>query len=100
MDGKVFTDNGFLAVIENSAPASPIAVLNFEEYDSPEQLSNHLLEIKEQIQCVAVSAKMRDKLAKQVPSLPLVTFGDTQSPSLFDYADGVDVMKFLVARFL
>jgi hypothetical protein len=100
MDGKKFTDNGFLAVIENSATASPIAVLNFEEYESLEQLSSHLLEIKEQIQCIAVSTKMRDKLLRHGTSLPLVAIGETHSPSLSDYADGVDVMKFLVAQFL
>lgn len=100
MDGKKFTDNGFLAVIENKATASPIAVLNFEEYENRENLSTHLEEIKEQIQCVAVSMKMKDALMHYASDLPLVVLGKTQTPSLSDYADGVDVMKFLIAQFL
>ncbi len=96
MDGKVFTDNGFLAVINNPQLSSPIAVLNFEEYESVETLKTKLPELKEQIQCIAVSDKFKNEL-KDI-ELPLVGFGETQSPSLTDYADGVDVMEFLLKR--
>ncbi len=87
MDAKKFTDNGFLAVINNPVPSSPIAVLNFEEYESIEKLDKQLAETKEQIQCVVGS--------RHVMSLPMVKPGETQSPALSDYADGVDVMNFL-----
>jgi len=93
MDGKKFTDNGFLAVINNPQLSSPIAVLNFEEYSDIKKLEQELIGIKEQIQCVAVSEKYI-KAQNFVP-LPVVRIGETQSPSITDYADGVDVMKFL-----
>ena len=89
MDGKKFTDNGFLAVIESTAIPSPIAVLNFEEYDSMETLEATLKEIKEQIQCMV--AKQQSVVSGQWS----VKFGETQSPKLNDYADGVNVQKFL-----
>jgi hypothetical protein len=94
MDGKTFTDNGFLAVINNTPLSSPIAVLNFEEYTSIEKLAEELKGVKEQIQCVAISN--RNAGAQNFADLPLVNFGDTQHPSLSDYADGVDVLKFLL----
>ncbi len=93
MDGKKFSDNGFLAVIENPQLSSPIAVLNFEEYSDIKKLEQKLIGIKEQIQCVAVSDKYV-RTRSFVP-LPVVRIGETQSPSITDYADGVDVMKFL-----
>jgi hypothetical protein len=94
MDGKKFTDNGFLAVINNPASSSPIAVLNFEEYESIEKLEIELKEIREQIQCVVASKSVKEKLTSN--ELPMVNIGETQSPTLTDYADGVDVMKFLL----
>lgn len=94
MDGKKFTDNGFLAVINNPNFSSPIAVLNFEEYDTLESLAKKLLSFQEQIQCVALAAPVKQKL--KTSGLPLVTLGETQSPSLSNYADGVDVLKFLL----
>ncbi len=101
MDGKVFTDNGFLSVINNPHLSSPIAVLNFEEYvqmdpfgKSLEKLELQFRELKEQIQCIAVSNSVNKKLNPQ--EFPIVHFGETQSPALSDYADGVDVMTFLL----
>jgi len=96
MDGKKFTDNGFLAVINNTQLSSPIAVLNFEEYESFEALCKQLKEMKEQIQCVVVSKKNKNKL-EQI-EIPIVKIGKAQMPTLLDYADGVDMMKFLLEQ--
>jgi len=98
MDGKKFTDNGFLAVIPNPAPSSPIAVLNTEEYENLEKLSARLMEMEEQIQCIVATKKVKEVMAKYAASLPFVDIGESQSPSLSDYADGVDVMKFLLSQ--
>ncbi len=93
MDGKKFTDNGFLAVIHNPQLSSPIAVLNFEEYSDLKKLPPQLTDIKEQIQCVACSDSVENKLGPA--NLPFVKIGETQSPAITDYADGADVMEFL-----
>jgi len=95
MDGKKFTDNGFLAVINNTAHSSPIAVLNFEEYGDLTNLSKELIQIQEQIQCVVTTSRIKKEL--QSIKLPIVNLGETQSPSLSDYADGLDVMTFLLS---
>lgn len=96
MDGKKFTDNGFLAVINNPAPSSPIAVLNFEEYSDIKQLDKELKELKEKIQCVVASTHIEKNLVNI--ELPFIGEGETQSPGLSDYADGIDVMEFLLEQ--
>ena len=94
MDGKVFTDNNFFAVIEDKAIPSPIAVLHFERYKDLATLSKELSEQKELIQCIAAKERVAKKLNV---SIPIVGLGETQSPSLTDYADGVDVIKFILS---
>ena len=81
-------DNGFLLLKENKKIASPLAVLYFEYYDSVEAVEAELIEKNEHIQCV-ISALPLD-IKSQV-----VSFGHSQEPALWDYADGVDTMAFL-----
>ncbi len=95
MDGKVFTDNNFLMVTESKDIASPIAVLYFERYLDYKSLGKTLLEDFENIQCIAASENVYKELHKHTP-IPIVGLGQTQSPTLQDYADGVDVIKFLL----
>ncbi|MHA7831168.1 MAG: acyl-CoA reductase [Flagellimonas sp.] len=77
-------DNGFLILKEDEALTSPISALFYSFYDDESSLRNKLQEKDEQIQCV-VSNQDND-----------VNFGDTQKPSLNDYADGIDTMEFLL----
>jgi hypothetical protein len=96
MDGKIFTDNNFLAVIEDKAIPSPIAVLHYERYNNLTSLAKELATQKELIQCIATTEKAKQGLGN-LP-IPVVKLGETQSPSLMDYADGVDVIKFIVEQ--
>ncbi|HHB51974.1 MAG TPA: acyl-CoA reductase [Saprospiraceae bacterium] len=79
-------DNGFLILQENNSLASPVSVINFEFYSDKDAEIRRLNMHNEQIQCV-VSSENDIKNA--------VAFGKSQSPSLMEYADNVDVMKFL-----
>lgn len=79
-------DNEFMLLKEDTAFSSPISVVFYEYYDSPEALSSFLLENKEQIQSIISEAD----LPAAIP------FGQAQSPQLWDYADGVDTMEFLL----
>lgn len=81
---KIF-DNGFLILKEDKGYSSPIATLFYEYYESRESLALKLQEENEHIQCTV----SEDFTADTVP------FGQTQAPSLSDYADGVDTMEFL-----
>lgn len=79
-------DNGFLLLKEDSRFVSPLAVLYYEEYQSLEKVAAELLKNEDQIQCIVSNSKL---------PLSTVAFGQSQCPGLFDYADGVDTMKFL-----
>ena len=78
-------DNGFLILKEDKSYASPIASLFYEKYDSIEKLKERLDSEKDQLQCVVGEGILDNELA----------FGETQNPSLSDYADGVDTVDFL-----
>ena len=81
-------DNNFLLLKEDSSYSSPIGVLFFEYYDDLESLNKRLETDKEQIQCVVSNS---NSIENSIP------FGQAQCPTLSDYADGVDTMKFLVS---
>ncbi|MCM5663360.1 acyl-CoA reductase [Galbibacter mesophilus] len=79
-------ENGFLMLKEDEGYASPIATVFYEQYDSEEVLKNKLAEDSDKIQCVVANNFMENEVA----------FGRTQHPNLWDYADGVDTIKFLL----
>ena len=82
-----FADNGFLLLKEDRAIASPVSVINFEKYGNLEVVEQELNNHSENIQCVIGN---NETFATNIP------FGKAQQPELWDYADGVDTMKFLV----
>ena len=78
-------DNGFLMLKEDKNFGSPIATLFYETYTNENELNNLLEEHEEKIQCVV----RKDNSKKEV------SFGQTQKPQLWDYADDVDTIEFL-----
>lgn len=80
-------DNGFLTIKEDTSYTSPISSVFYEYYDDLEVLEHRLEADREKIQCVVSNALLPG-------SLP---FGTTQIPELWDYADNVDTMKFLLS---
>lgn len=79
-------DNGFVMLKEDVSYASPIATVFYEFYDSYENLLLKLEAEKEAIQCIVCNEN----------DLNFVKFGQTQQPKLWDYADGVDTLQFLL----
>jgi hypothetical protein len=80
-------DNGFLLMKENESFISPISVLNYEFYNEVQDLRQHLITKKDHIQCIVA----QDGL---IPGA--VMFGESQKPELWDYADEVDTLSFLL----
>lgn len=79
-------ENGFLMLKEDSSYSSPISSLFYEYYEDFEQLKDKLKSDSSKIQCVTSDM--------QIPnSIPL---GNTQKPQLWDYADGIDTVSFLL----
>jgi len=79
-------DNGFLTIKEDSSYSSPISSVFYEFYENVSDLKNRLSNEADQIQCI-----VSNNLVKN--SIP---FGTTQKPNLWDYADNVDTVAFLL----
>lgn len=87
VNGKQHKDTGNLLLTEDTAIASPISVLYFEPYSNIDDLKKMLANESEKIQCVVTKINgIKNSVA----------FGKSQRPELWDYADGVDTMDFLL----
>jgi len=80
-------DNGFLTIKEDTSYASPISSVFYEYYEDLETLKNKINSDNEKIQCVVSNQLIENS----------VPFGSTQNPALWDYADNVDTIKFLLS---
>ncbi|TDP61071.1 acyl-CoA reductase [Flavobacterium dankookense] len=80
-------DNEFLTLKEDSSYASPISSVFYEYYDDIEVLKSQLKNDTEQIQCIV----SKESIENSIP------FGKTQKPELWDYADNVDTIAFLLS---
>ncbi len=87
MGNNKLLDNGFLLLKEDASMSSPVGVLNYEYYNSVDELENKLEADKEELQCIVSS--------ENTP-LNTLDFGQAQCPKLNDYADGIDTIKFLL----
>ena len=80
-------DNEFLTLKEDTSYASPISSVFYEYYEDIADLQKRLESESNQIQCV-VSNNL-------IPNS--ISFGQTQQPKLWDYADNVDTLRFLIS---
>ena len=88
VNGDKHLDNGFLLVKQDDRMVSPLAVLFYEEYENLAAAEDFLSRQSENIQCIVTSAGI--DAGNQV-----VDFGQSQCPALWDYADGIDTLRFL-----
>ncbi len=86
MNGYPIMDNGFLILKEDASLSSPIGTLHYEYYKDPDRLRIHLSREREKIQCTVGRKQEGFETA----------FGRTQSPALWEYADDVDTVDFLL----
>jgi len=79
-------DNGFLTIKEDSSYASPISSVFYEFYEDEKELFSKLHNHADQIQCIVSNEIIQNS----------IRFGKTQKPALWDYADNVDTIAFLL----
>ncbi|WP_452224530.1 acyl-CoA reductase [Lacinutrix chionoecetis] len=79
-------ENGFLMIKEDESFASPIATVFYEYYENLDELQSLIKDKKEHIQCIVADGWDDNE----------VKFGQTQKPELWDYADNVDTISFLL----
>ncbi len=74
-------DNNFMLLRESDELFSPLSMVHYQYYTSQEEVETYLNSNKENIQAIV--------------GHQFIPFGEAQAPKLDDYADGVDVMKWL-----
>jgi hypothetical protein len=79
MSKKYYMTDGSLLLVEDANIFSPISQLNYEFYDDKDVLIRQIQDMNS-IQCIIGNG--------------FIDFGKAQSPTLYDYADGVDTMLF------
>lgn len=82
MNNRYYMSNQSLVLVEDDQIFSPVSVLHYAYYDSLSDLQIGLNR-SDKVQCVTGKGYL--------------PFGTSQSPSLFDYADGIDTMQFLLS---
>lgn len=81
-------DNGFLLLKKDESLSSPVGTLFYEEYTDIDTLNKNLNMQKDKLQCVvSKSGKIKGAIEP----------GKTQTPELWDYADQIDTIKFLLS---
>ncbi|TAE70986.1 MAG: acyl-CoA reductase [Bacteroidetes bacterium] len=80
-------DNGFVLLRENKQLVAPTGVIYYQSYENKTDLDLYLEEWKDKIQVIV------SKDGTFPNSLP---FGTAQTPFLWDYADNINTLQFLV----
>lgn len=84
IDKVPFLDGGFFLLRESPSLFSPISVIHYERFEDNESIEHFIKDHQENLQCLVGKTEGR------------VSFGQAQTPQLWDYADQVDTMEFLL----
>lgn len=88
VNGTKHYDSGNLLLVENDQISSPVSVLYYQYYNNIDELENYLNTNEKNIQCIVTGSPLH---------FESVAFGNSQHPELWDYADGVDTLYFLLS---
>ncbi len=87
MNQEPIYDSGFLVLLESEEFFAPTAMLYYSFYKNLNDVEAQISARAEDIQCV---------VSREGTFLRGVGFGQAQHPNLWDYADGVDTLNFLL----
>lgn len=79
-----FYDSGYILFKEDNRLSSPVAVLYYELYDTLSSVYETINQSIDKIQCIVDNKS--------------ILFGKSQTPKLWDYADGIDTIEFLLKK--
>jgi hypothetical protein len=83
-------DTGFCLLRQENSLSSPVSVIHWQTYSSNSHLEEFIRQNSHNIQCITTSENALKQIAGSV------AFGKSQQPELWDYADGIDTIKFLL----
>lgn len=87
MNQIIHANFGNLLLTENKNIFSPISVLHYEYYSDIAEIENNISENKNSIQCIVSNNNDIKNTIK---------FGNAQKPELYDFADNIDTIQFLL----
>lgn len=83
MNQTPLIDIDFINIVENKSLHSPISCLHVERYNDIDEVNNFIIDERDNLQCIV--------------GKDYLDFGKSQQPTLSDYADNVDTMKFILS---
>jgi len=83
-----FFENSFAILKEDKNISSPVSVIFYEYYNNLSDVENFVNQNSEKLQCVVSNLDIKN--------IKTVKLGETQKPMLWDYADNVDTIEFLL----
>jgi hypothetical protein len=81
MNQTKMLDINFVNIVENNALCSPISCLFYQYYKNNDEINSFINQENGNLQCIVGKGYLN--------------FGQTQMPSLNDYADNIDTMQFI-----
>jgi hypothetical protein len=79
-------DTGYLIAKEKPELYAPVGMLNYSFYDSVDGVAQKLVEWGDSLQCTVSHLLLNNAM----------NFGSTQCTQLYDFADGVDTLNWLI----
>lgn len=87
MNNTKHLSNNFIMLHESESIASPVSTLHYQYYKNPEEVALDIHLKRDQIQCV---------VGKPEVGAFAIPFGQAQQPELWDYADNVNTIEWLI----
>ena len=82
-----FLDMGVIILKENTSLASPIGLIHYQYYDDLDTVLKEISLLGDELQCIACNA---------IENSSFVRLGQTQFPKIYNYANGINTLDFLV----
>ncbi len=86
MNGELFIDGDYFLMKQSKEYAPPISVIYYDFYNEILEVQESVKVNKNQIQCIVTNLQIENS----------IKFGEAQKPKLYQYADDIDTLDFLL----
>ena len=86
MNGELFIDGDYFLMKQSKEYAPPISVIYYDFYNEILEVQEAVKVNKNQIQCIVTNLQIENS----------IKFGEAQKPKLYQYADDIDTLDFLL----
>ena len=86
MNGELFIDGDYFLMKQSKEYAPPISVIYYDFYNEISEVEEAIKVNKNQIQCIVTNLQIENS----------IKFGEAQKPKLYQYADDIDTLDFLL----